>query len=66
VVWAEEDVQNPLSVNLEGVDRQEGWCRSTLMLCNSHWRAELMGVLCVALFWDSEQSEEVCLCSKRS
>jgi len=56
-VWAEEIVQNPLSVNLEGVDRQELWCRSTPLICNSHWR-----VLCVALFGDSEQYEEVCLC----
>ena len=65
MVWAEEDVQNPLSMKPEGVDRQEGWCRSTPMLYNSHWRGELMGALCVVLFWDFEQLEEVCLCYRQ-
>ena len=61
-MWAEENVHNPLSVDSEGVDRPEGWSRSTPILCNSHGRAERMGAMCVAMFWDFEQSEEVYLC----
>jgi len=61
-VWAEEIVQNLMFVNPEGVDRQELWCRSTPLLYNSNWRAELMGALCVALSGDSKQFEEVCVC----
>ena len=41
----EETVQKRLSLNHDGVDRQEVWCRSTLLLYNSHWQAELYGPL---------------------
>jgi len=62
VVWDDEIVQNPLSMNPESVDRHEWWCQLIPLLYNSHWRAQLMGALCVALLWDSEQLEEVWLC----
>ena len=45
---------DPLSVNPEGVDRQEGWCRSTLILYNSHWQTEQKGALLLALVVRSE------------